>query len=97
MRKSVANPINPAQRLNDAPRCHAKAKSTGERCKGPAVTGWAVCRVHGAGGGAPRGQAHWNWKHGERSIEAVELRRMVNELARMARAEGEAISCANAQ
>ena len=67
-----------------APRCTAKSKRTGERCKAPAVNGWAVCRVHGAGGGAPRGKAHWNWKHGERSSEAVELRRMVNALARVA-------------
>lgn len=91
MKKSDAKPMSPVQRLRDAPRCHAKAKSTGERCKAPAVNGWAVCRVHGAGGGAPRGKAHWNWKHGGRSLEAVEMRRLVNALARMVRDEGEAI------
>lgn len=47
-----------------------------------------MCRVHGAGGGAPRGKAHWNWKHGGRSEEAVQMRRMVNALARLARDEG---------
>ncbi len=83
--------MSPAQRLRDAPRCHARAKSTGERCKAPAVKGWAVCRVHGAGGGAPRGKAHWNWTHGGRSAEAVEMRRMVNALARVVRDGGEPI------
>lgn len=46
--------------FEDAKRCTATAKSTGERCQNPAVTGWDVCRVHGAGtpkndatGGAP--------------------------------------------
>lgn len=35
--------------LKDARRCKAKAKNTGERCKNPAVTGYEVCRFHGAG------------------------------------------------
>jgi len=45
---------------DDAKRCTATAKSTGERCKNTAVDGWDVCRFHGAGtpsrgteGGAP--------------------------------------------
>ena len=45
--------------FKDAKRCIAKAKRTGERCKSPAVKGYAVCRVHGANpknhGGAPKG------------------------------------------
>ena len=40
-------------------RCKAKSKRTGEKCKNPAVKGYAVCRVHGANpknhGGAPKG------------------------------------------
>ena len=41
-----------------SPRCKARMKSTGERCTHPAVTGYAVCRFHGAnprnkGGGRP--------------------------------------------
>lgn len=35
--------------FKDAQRCTAKSKSTGERCCNPAVTGFTVCRVHGAG------------------------------------------------
>jgi hypothetical protein len=45
------------------------------RCKAPAVRGWKVCRCHGAGGGAPRGEGHGMYKHGGRTIEATELRR----------------------
>lgn len=31
-----------------SPRCSARKKSTGERCNHPAVTGYSVCRMHGA-------------------------------------------------
>ena len=44
-------------------RCKAKAKRTGERCKNSPVTGKEVCRMHGAGGGAPIGSAN-AFKHG---------------------------------
>lgn len=69
---------------NSAARCMAKSKRTGERCNGPAVNGWPVCRFHGAGGGHPAGKAHPFWKHGMRSREWIEMRRMVNELGRKA-------------
>ena len=83
--KSDANPISPVQRLRDAPRCHAKAKSTGERCKAPAVRGWRVCRVHGAGGGHGPGMANPAYKHGMRSREWTEERRALNDLLREVR------------
>lgn len=83
--ESDDNPIDPTERLRDAPRCKATAKRTGERCKCPAVRGWRVCRVHGAGGGQPAGKAHPAWKDGMRSREWVEMRRAVNELVREAR------------
>jgi hypothetical protein len=35
-------------------RCSATSKRTHERCKAPAVRGWAVCRFHGARGGRQR-------------------------------------------
>lgn len=91
--KSDANPRDPAQRLRDAPRCRAKAKSTGQPCKAPAVKGWRVCRVHGAGGGAPRGQGHGNWLHGRRSLEITEMRRVTSALLRMAREAINSLAC----
>ena len=50
-----------------------------------------MCRMHGAGGGAPRGKAHWNWKHGSRSAEAVEMHLIVNALAPLVRHNAEPI------
>lgn len=82
----TANPMHPALRLQAAPRCHAKAKATGQRCKAPAVRGWAVCRMHGAGGGAPMGKANGAWRHGGRALEAIETSRLILELDRLARA-----------
>ncbi len=82
--KSDANPMNPAQRLRDAPRCHARAKRTGERCKCPTVKGWRVCRVHGAYGGAPTGPAHGRYRHGLFSAAAMSERRAIGELIRAA-------------
>ena len=35
--------------LKDAPQCTAIAKRTGKKCQRAAVTGYSVCRVHGAG------------------------------------------------
>lgn len=79
--KNDGNPIDPTQRLRNAPRCTATAKRTGERCKAPAVRGWRVCRVHGAGGGAPRGSLHPNFKNGLRTIDQAKLRYLVNKLS----------------
>ena len=36
--------------LKDATKCTAKAKHSQQRCCNPAVTGYNVCRMHGAGG-----------------------------------------------
>ena len=41
--------------MHQALRCHAKSKRSGLRCQAPAVRGSSVCRMHGAGGGAPKG------------------------------------------
>ena len=84
--ESDGNPMHPTFRLNAAPRCSAKAKCTGKRCKAPAVNGWAVCRMHGAGGGAPQGPRNGMWRHGWRSNEVADIRRLGAELAREARA-----------
>ena len=76
---------NPMSKAHAAPRCTARSRRTEVRCQGPAVTGWTVCRFHGAGGGHSAGRDHPSWKHGMRSRQWVEERRMLNELIREAR------------
>jgi hypothetical protein len=51
--------------LKDAPRCSAKSKRTGSRCRNPACAGFKVCRSHG--GRSRVGVAHPNFKHGRYS------------------------------
>ena len=80
--KSGVNPIDPVQRLRNAPRCTAMAKRTGRRCRCPSKQGWAVCRLHGAGGGAPSGAAHPNYLHGLRSKEYLSVRRTTMALSK---------------
>ena len=58
---------------------------TGLPCGSPAVTDWSVCRMHGAGGGAPRGKLNGNYKHGGRTIEALALRAEIRDLVRESR------------
>ena len=50
------NPMQSSLPMHQAPRCRARSKRSGNRCRSPAVSGKAVCRMHGAGGGAPVGQ-----------------------------------------
>lgn len=83
MVKCGANLISPTKRLQGAPRCNARAKRSGERCKCPAVKGWTVCRVHGARGGAPSGERHPNYLHGCRAKEFSEIRKKTMKLCRM--------------
>ena len=71
--------------LLDAPRCHATSKRTGQPCQSPAVTGWRVCRHHGAGGGAPKGERNGNYKNGHYTREAVAERRMLSALLKLTR------------
>ena len=80
--KPTANPMHKA---HAAPRCHAKSKRSGERCKAPAVRGWNVCRFHGARGGAPEGEANGAWKHGRYSktgkIERLLVKKLLSDAA----------------
>lgn len=49
-------------------RCKAKAKSTGEQCKQPAVADTGVCHYHGGRAAlANRGKGNVNYKHGRSS------------------------------
>lgn len=74
--------INPMQ---SADRCHAHSKRTGQPCRAPAVKGWKVCRMHGAGGGAPSGQANGNYRHGRRTKESMQMKAALRELLRDSR------------
>ena len=68
-----------------SPRCTATSKRTGNRCRAPAVKGWAVCRFHGARGGAPKGKRNGAYRHGLYAKDVVEERHLVSELLRHAR------------
>lgn len=81
----MKNDTNPMQSAHDAPRCTAKSKRSGVRCKNPAVLGWSVCRMHGARGGHRSGETHPTWVHGARSHNATEVRSVVSGLARFAK------------
>lgn len=82
---------NPMQKAHAAPRCTATSKRSGLPCKNPAVKGWSVCRMHGAGGGHGPGKANPAYKHGMRTKEAQEMRKDINELTRMSRVLGKLV------
>lgn len=82
---------NPMRSAHAAPRCTAKSKRTGQQCKAPAVRGWTACRMHGAGGGAPRGKRHGNYRHGGRTKVMAEVRALAALLNREARKVAESI------
>jgi len=70
--------------MHQALRCHAKSKRSGLQCRAPAVQGSSVCRMHGAGGGAPKGNKN-ALKHGDFTAKGLALKRQISALARMAR------------
>jgi uncharacterized protein YjcR len=70
--------------MHRALRCHAKSKRSGLQCRAPAVRGSKVCRMHGAGSGAPIGNRN-ALKHGAFRAETLALKREIQTLARMAR------------
>lgn len=80
--KSDVNPMHPAERLQKAIRCSARSKRSGKPCRAPAVRGWNVCRMHGAGGGGKAGPESPNWQHGMRSREYRALRKLATALCR---------------
>lgn len=82
MTKAIDNPM---QSAHAAPRCRAKSKRSGEKCKAPAVRGKRVCRMHGARAGAPKGSGHGNYKHGGRTNEAINRRRALRLLMSLSR------------
>ncbi|TXN72943.1 hypothetical protein FV228_08895 [Methylobacterium sp. WL18] len=75
----------PAQ-LRSSPRCEARTRR-GTACQSPAIKGKKRCRIHGgaSGSGAPRGSRNGNYRHGERTQDAVEFRRECREILEAAR------------
>jgi hypothetical protein len=71
--------------FENAPRCHAISKRTRKRCQAPAVRGGRVCRVHGAGGGAPKGSANERYKHGLFTADAISERHQISSILRASR------------
>jgi len=90
--ETVGNPMHPNKfdrfdttRLNNAPRCHARSKRSGLPCKAPAVTGYRVCRMHGARGGAPEGKRNGHYRHGQATNEGRRIIARINYWGRMLR------------
>jgi hypothetical protein len=69
----------------NARQCSARSKRSGQRCRGPAVIGWSVCRFHGAKGGAPKGPANGRYRDGRHTNDAKASRAYVAALIREAR------------
>jgi hypothetical protein len=78
------NPLHSVAALQQAPRCNAHSKRTGQPCRSPAVRGWEVCRMHGARGGAPPGVRNGRFRTGQFTAEVVNAGRLVRAMARMA-------------
>jgi hypothetical protein len=74
-----------AQLMQQAPRCHAHSKRTGAACRGPAVRGWKVCRMHGARGGGPTGERNGNYRTGAYTQETLKAVALIKALARFVR------------
>jgi len=66
------------------PRCHARSKRTKQPCRNPAIEGWRVCRMHGAGGGAPKGNQN-ALKHGRYSAQSITERDTLSAVLRLTR------------
>jgi hypothetical protein len=83
--------MSPMDKAHNAPRCTARSKRSGQRCRAPAVGGWRVCRMHGAHVGAPEGERNGNYRHGARTKEATELRKLIRRLGSLGCSGGESV------
>jgi hypothetical protein len=70
--------------IHRSPRCTATSKRTRQPCQAPAVTGWTVCRFHGARGGGPKGARNGAYRHGRYTTKAIAFRRWCRALLRSA-------------
>lgn len=80
-KKMDDNPVNAGMRaIAVHPRCGAHARTTGQPCRCPAMAN-GRCKLHGGKSlGAPRGAKNGNFRHGQRTQQALERRREVREL-----------------
>jgi hypothetical protein len=74
-----------AARLQAAPRCKAYGRRKKVQCGGPAMRGKRVCRMHGAKGGAPKGERNGAYRTGYYTAEAKAYRREYRDLMRQLR------------
>ncbi len=79
----TANPVQSPFAMHQSPRCTARSKRTGKLCRSPAVKGWSVCRMHGAGGGAPKGKRNGAYRHGGYTQEALAASQYVRALVKL--------------
>lgn len=56
-------------------QCTANNRKTGNQCKNPAAFGCRTCRFHGARRKVPKGEDHPNYRHGKRTLDALETYR----------------------
>src|SRR3954471_5680409 len=89
--KASINPMHLVSLMNRAPRCHARSKRSGRRCRAPAVRGAEVCRMHGARAGAPEGERNGRYVHGQGSGAVLAERMIARLLLRLAKAEIEGL------
>ncbi len=82
---------NPPCDLRALPRCQAKAKSTGEQCGNPAMSGKRVCWIHGGRSTGPRTpeglerSRKANLRHGFYSAELISERKYMRQIIRKSR------------
>jgi hypothetical protein len=80
--------------FRDMPKCQARAKSTGKKCKNVAVKGKRVCYLHGGkstGAKTDRGKLlskYARLRHGDYSAQVKENRMKLNALNRYFRRLG---------
>jgi hypothetical protein len=80
--------------FRDMPKCQAKAKSTGQRCKNVAVKGKRVCYIHGGkstGAKTEQGKRRSKYarlRHGDYSAQVKRNRRTLMMLKRIAKWKG---------
>lgn len=66
-------------------KCNAKTRSGG-LCNKHSLNGKTRCRLHG--GLSPSGAAHWNYRHGNRTKEAIARNALISTQIEMLEAIG---------